>query len=169
MDKKIVFWAAIFFAIFIFLYLVGKFTVKPYAVSGSVDAQRVYKLAADRRDITVCDGIWLAGVADVTTGELKSNCYEYYAWTHPEQDICGRIGNDFICVNARAVASKDPNICLSLDDGKSQALCVADVAIAEKDQTICKIIKDTDIVRDCVMHFTNGGFSVSPPQYDVAK
>ena len=53
--------------------------VTPYGVSGAVEAESVYALAIQKKDISICDKVHIAGFADVTDSELRAVCYNRYA------------------------------------------------------------------------------------------
>lgn len=113
---------------------------RPYGVSGSIEAERVYKIAIQKNDVSICDKVHLWGFADLTNEEIREVCYEEYATAHPDQNICPRIDNNFRCVNASAIASLNPSACLAMEDSGERSLCVYNVAATKHDLTICNIL-----------------------------
>ena len=110
---------------------------RPYGVNGAVEAERVYDVAVQSNNISICDEVHLNGFADVTNRELRQVCYEEYATAHPDQNVCSRIDNDFRCVSANAISANNPSVCLVIEDSNYRSLCVSYVAASKHNVTLC--------------------------------
>lgn len=126
---------------------------RPYGVSGLLDTQRVNEIAIESQDVGICDQIHLRGFADITTNELKAYCYVQYVKSHPDQDVCSRINNDFACVKARAIALNNSEVCLGLAESREIALCFAYVAGHRRDSTICELLPNLQSQQQCQQYF----------------
>lgn len=140
------------------------FYARPYGVGvrpfgRTVEEEEIYRIAAQKSDISVCDRIHLISFADVTNRELRRSCYEYYVGAHPDQDVCPRIGNPYGCISAAANEANDPSRCLSLADEGYRALCVFDFGKLKHDSSFCKILSTTDEQKRCKQHFISEGIN----------
>lgn len=113
---------------------------KEYSVTDSVGAQKIYGIAIEKKDITICDKVNFSGLGDTSTSDLQLGCYLKYAAAYPDQEICSSILEknwnvpfgppkaDFsLCVATRASAAKDSRICSQLSDANEKNNCVKDI------------------------------------------
>jgi len=139
----------------IYASITGSLWFSPYGVGGAIEAKSVYDIAIQNKDISICDKVHMNILADVSSDELRSVCYERYARANPHQEICSRIGNDFRCVFARSWALNDPTICLSMGDEGDKALCVAYIAKRINSANTCKILQSSESQNKCIAHMNS--------------
>lgn len=147
MTKRLKILLIIFGVLILGIFMLSLF--RPYGVTGAVDAERVYKIAIENNDISICDKVHLSGFADLTNDEIRVVCYKEYAAAHPDQNICPRINNDYGCVNASASASLNPSACLVIEDSLFRSLCVYNVAANKHDEMICNILSSPSDQEQC--------------------
>lgn len=122
--------------------------LSPYGVSSIDEAERVYRVAIQNNDISICDKVHLTVMSDSEPVTIKMGCYKEYVLAHPDQNVCPRIGNTDQCVSALADASGNASECLVINDGY-RALCVAYVAIEKNDVDICNTLNDAVLETQC--------------------
>lgn len=115
------------------------------------------KLAIAAKDISICDAIRLKGLGDVTTEELRVECYERYVTAHPHQNVCPRISNDFKCVRALAVSSDKPSACFIIDDSRYKVLCVFYVGASQHNSNTCNVLPQQIEQQKCKQLFLDTG------------
>jgi len=135
-------------------YVIWSGWLSPYTVTGAVDAERVYQMAIEKKDITICDAIhlrWRVFPIGVTNRELVEDCYEEFVKAYPDQNVCSRIERNWRCVYARALELDDPTVCFSMNDDRlSGVICVSEVAIRRLDPSVCSLLRTNEERARCV-------------------